>query len=291
MILEDLVALTRRQQIPIRDDERETLERDGPRALNYMMARGLRQMRLRFMRLLLTLLFLLFAHFALRWSGAGLLAFVLYGAALTVAVDVMRQLLAARWLFYSHSRAYRAQEALIVGRSVESGSTLRPPPRPRPQAVDTLMIAAVVSAIGIPLLAFGLNKLGWVTRDTIFANRLLPLSMLALGGWQLLRGLQGIRFVRQSTVGSRDLFVDSDDALDTYALIFLLTLLLAAFGQGALAWVGILAVGIRLLWLTDAWRRQRRDVGLLQRHVYRIHPHAPGALPQTDGDDALDDSV
>lgn len=291
MILEDLVALTRRQLVPIREDELETLERDGPRALNYTMSRGLRRTRNRVLALALTLLFLLFAWFALRWSGAGLLAFVLYSAVLTVVIDIMRQLLAARWLFYSHSRAYRAQEVLTVGRCVENGGSLRPLPPPRPQAVDTLVIAAICTLIGVPLLAFGLNKLGWVTRDTLFANHYLPLSLLAMGAWRMGRGLQGIRFVRQSTVGSRDLFIDSDDALDVYALLLVLTLLLGMFGPGMLAAVALGVVLIRLLWQVRLWRQQRQDAALLQRRIYRIHPHAPGIRKDADGDSGLDDSV
>ena len=289
MILEDLVALTRRQLIPIREDELETLERDGPRALNYMMSRGLGRVRARAKALLRTLVFLVFASYLLRWSGAGLLAFVVYGAVLTVAVDVMRQWLAARWLFYSHSRAHRAEDVLVVGRCVESGSTRRPPPSPRRSVVMTLGPAIACTVIGLPLVWFTLRNLGWASWDTVFANFFLPLCMLFMGIWRLVRGFLAIQFAKGSSVGTRDLFLDSDDALDIYAIALLLGLLLGAFGAGAMAWVAYLVVIIRLAWLGMIWRQQRQSLALLQQRIRRTHPHAPGTVSDWSDEAATDD--
>lgn len=291
MILEDLVALTRRQQIPIRDDELETLERDGPRALNYMMSRGLRRLRLRAMALLRTLAFLAFASYLLRWSGPGLLAFVVYGAVLTVAVDVLRQLLAPRWLIYSQLRASRAEELLIVGSCVEGGSTHRPSPRKRRTVVVKLGSAIAATVIGLPLAWYALSRLGWASWDSVFANFFMPLCMLFMTAWRLGRGYMAIQFAKGASVGTRDLFLDSDDALDTYGLALLLALLLGLLGAGAMAWVAFLVVLIRLAWMGIVWQQQRQALTLLQRRIYRIHPNAAGSASQSDGDLASDDPL
>lgn len=289
MILEGLVALIRHQLIPIREDELETLERDGPRALNYTMSRGLKRTRDRAMALLRMLVFLAFASYMFQWSGAGLLAFVIYDAVLTVAVDAMRQWLAARWLSYSHSRAYRAEAVLIVGRCVESGSTRRLPPNPRRSLLMTLGLASACTVIGLPLVWFTLSTLGWASWDKVFANFFLPLCMLFMGIWRLGRGFMGIQFAKGSSVGTRDLFLDSDDALDVYGIALFLALLLGAFGADAMGWVAYLVVIIRLAWLGMVWRQQRQSLALLQQRIYRTHPHAPGTLSDTGNETVTDD--
>jgi hypothetical protein len=286
MILELLHSLYRRERVPIREDELEALDRDGARALNYLMSRGTRRLRERFLAIGRTLLFLALVSYMFKWSGAGLLAFVVYGAVLTVLTDGLRYGLAARWLFYSHSRAFRAGEVLTVAAEVENGSTSRPPPPLRPTQIMTLAISGTLTLVGLPLVWFTLNRLGWATWDSVFANFFLPLSMVFIGAWRLGRGLLGIQFAKGSTVGSRDLFLDSDDALDIYALALVLSLLLAPFGGSALVWVAYLVVLIRLAAVGLVWYRQRQALALLQRRIHRIHPHSSASKAGWDDEDA-----
>lgn len=292
MILEILTDRLRRQLVPIDDAELETLERDGPRALNYLMSRGNRRLRERALAVLRTLLFLAIAQYMFGWTGAGLLAFVVYGAVLTVLVDGMRFALARRWLSYSHSRAWRASEVLAVGRSVESGSSLRPAPTPKPQQLLTLAISGGCTLIGLPLVWLAMSRLGWASWDTVFANFFLPLCMLFIGAWRLARGFMGIHFAKGSTVGSRELLLDSDDALDIYALALVLALLLVLpFGEAALAWVAYLIVVVRLLVTAYRWWQQRQALVLLQRRVYRSHPDAPTARSDWDNDESASEQL
>jgi hypothetical protein len=289
MILDLLHSLYRRERVPITEDELKALDRDGARALNYLMSRGIRRLRERFLAIGRTLLFLVLVSYMFSWSGAGLLAFVVYGAVLTVLTDGLRYGLAARWLFYSHSRAYRAGEVLTVGAEVESGRSSRPPPPPRPSQILTLAISAACTLIALPLVWFTLNRLGWATWDNVFANFFLPLCMVFIGAWRLGRGLLGIQFAKGSTVGSRDLFLDSDDALDIYALALVLSLLLAPFGGSALVWVAYLVVLIRMAAVGLVWYRQRKAVALLQKRIHRIHPHSSASKSNWDDEDAAAD--
>jgi hypothetical protein len=284
MILEFISDLFRRDLVPIRADELEILDRDGPRALNYGMSRSLKRTRMRFFSILRTLLFLVWCGYMWRWSGVGMLAFVVYGAALTVLVDILRQFLAARWLFYSHSRANRAVEVIIVGSTVEGGRSMRPARPPRPPLLVTLTISSACTLIGLPLVWFTLNQLGLATWDTVFANFFMPLCMLVIGVWRVARGLLAIQFVKGSTVGSRDLLLDSDDALDIYALALVLGLLLAPLGATALA--AFLVVLVRLAFVAYLWQRQRQALALLQKRIYRQHPHAPGSKSHWNDDEA-----
>jgi hypothetical protein len=283
MILEFISDLFRRERVPIRADELEILDRDGPRALNYGMSRAIKRLRLRFFAILRTLLFLAWCWYMWSWSGIGLLTFVVYGAALTVLIDILRQFLAARWLSHSHSRANRAAEVLIVASNVEAGRSTRPARPLRPPVLVTLAVAGGCTLIGLPLVWFTLNQFGWATWDTVFANFFMPLCMLFIGVWRVGRGLLGIQFVKGSTVGSRDLLLDSDDALDIYALALVLALLLAPLGASALVWAAFLVVLARLAMVAYLWQRQRQALALLQKRMYRLHPHSRAS--QSDWDD------
>lgn len=290
MILGALSALFRREQIPIHENELETLERDGPRSVNYLLSRWLKRTRRRFLSVLGTLVFLLFGKFVLHWSGAGLLVFVVYGAALSVLIDALRYGLAARWVFYSHSRAYRTEEVMIICRSVESGSQRRPAPRPRPQVELTLLIAGLCSLVGLPIVGVTLYKLGWAGWDTIFGNWLLPLSMIVFGAWRIGRAVQEIRYARAATVGSRELCLDSDDALDTYVATLVLSLPFMALGSNGATWVAFLVVAVRLAWFAHLWWWQRQTLSILAARVRRTHPHARATPSEWDDGDGVDAS-
>lgn len=274
MILGALSTLFRRKLISLRDDELRTLDRDGPRALNFMMSRGLKRIRTRFWAALRTLLFLVFATYYFEWTGAGLLAWVIFGAVVTVVIDLMRQILAGRWMLYSHSRLYRAEEVLIVASSVESGRTSRPAPRPRPEVLVTLAISAACTLIGLPIIWVTLSRLGIANWDTVFANFFLPLCMIVVAAVRLVRGFLGIQFAKGATVGSRDLCLDSDDVLDTYVAALLLSLLLIPFGATGPMLVAYAVTIGRLAWFGYQWWEQRKIAAVLQRRVYRIHPNA-----------------
>jgi hypothetical protein len=107
--------------------------------------------------------------------------------------------------------------------------------------------------------------------------------MLFIGVWRVGRGLLGIQFVKGSTVGSRDLLLDSDDALDIYALALVLALLLAPLGASALVWAAFLVVLARLAMVAYLWQLQRQALALLQKRMYRLHPHSRAS--QSDWDD------
>ena len=141
----------------------------------------------------------------------------------------------------------------------------------------TLAISSACTLIGLPLVWLTLNQFGWATWDSVFLNFFMPLCMLFIGAWRIGRGLLGIQYAKGATVGSRDLLLDSDDALDVYALALVLGVLLAPFGGSALVWAAFLVVLVRLAFVAYIWQRQRQALALLQKRIYRQHPHAPGA--------------
>lgn len=285
MIFGALPAFLRREQVPIEAAELATLDREGARGYNYVTARGLRRARERMRSAAITLAFMLFCVVQLGWTGSGLLAFLLVQAAITVFIDALRMGLAQRWVFYSHSREFRAEEMLLVARGVEGSGTLRQAPRQRQQAKLNFFIAVGCTVIGLPLAWFTLARLGLASWDSVFANFFLPLALLVSGIWRIVRGIQGINYAKASTVGTRDVCLDSDDAVDVYALALLLGVLMSLGPQAALAAPFLIAI-IRLVHRIYIYRWQRESLQLLGRRVYRLHPDAPKGKSSWDDEAA-----
>lgn len=287
MILGDLPAFLRRDEVPIEAAELATLDREGARGYNYVTSRGLRRARERLRSVAISLAFMLFCVIELEWTGSGLLAFLLVHAAVTVFIDGLRMGLAQRWVFYSHAREYRAEEMLMVARGVERNSTLRRAPRPRQQARLSFFVAAGCTAIGLPLVWFTLAHLGWASWDSVFANFFLPLVLLVSGVWRIVRAVQGINYAKASTVGTRDVCLDSDDAVDIYALALLLGVLMSVGHYVAIAVPFLIAI-IRLAHRVYIYRWQRESLQLLGRRVYRLHPNAAKGKSSWD-EEAIDE--
>lgn len=273
MIPGDFIASLRRQQVPIEAAELQTLDRDGARCSNFVTARGIPRARARLRSGLLMLAFMVFCAYKLGWSGSGLLAFLLLSAAVTVFIDGLRMGMAQRWVYYSHLREFRAEEMLLVARNIERNRDTRPAPRSRQQWLMAFYVAAGCTAIGLPLTWFFLVQMAWANWNSVFANLFLPLFLLVSAVWRIVRAIQDIKFVKASTVGSRDLCLDSDDALDTYVLALLFAALLPLGPVAALS-MPFLVILVRVGYRAYLFQWQRQSLQLLGRRVYRLHPDA-----------------
>lgn len=274
MILGVLSLWTRRSRVPIAADESEALDRDGARALNWALSRGARRTRKRLLWHAALLALVGAAEAVLHWTPAGVLAFVLLTAAAGVVIDALRVGFAHRWLVHAHGREYRAEQILQVALASEAGAVTRGAPGVRPQVLPTFTIAALLTAIGLPLAWFGFARLGWVGWGALFSNTFLPLLVIASSAIRLVLAAQEVRLARTVTVGSRELHLESDDALDAYAIAIVLAppaLLVGA--KGALL-IAFAIVAARAAWWAWRWWWLRRACGVLAERVYRTHPEA-----------------
>ena len=226
MILGALSLLQRRTARPIRPEEVAAFDRDGARALNYVLSRGIRRARRRVAFHARTLAMLAFGVYMFMWTPVGLLAWVVLSAAFSVVLDGWRFAMASKWVVHTHNRDFRAEEVVITGAALESGDSDRPATRTRPQPGLTLAVAGACTLVGLPILWFTLASFDWVGWNQVFANTLMPLCMIFAAGGRTLVAWMGITQARSATVGSRELFLDSDDALDAYVLALLLSPLL-----------------------------------------------------------------
>ena len=276
MILGALSLLTPRAERPIRPDEIASVDRDGARALNYALSRGIRRARRRVAFQARTLAMLAFGGIILMWSPVGLLAWVVSSAALSVLLDGMRYAMAAKWVVHTHGREFRAEEILVTGAALERGLAQRPGSRWRPQVVLTLAVAGACVLLGLPALWLAFGSLGWVSWGQVFANTFMPLFMIFAFGGRTLLAWQSIVQARAATVGSRELFLDSDDTLDAFALTLLLAPLLLLGGPAGHA-VAYLVVLLRMAWWGWRWWSLRQMAALVARRVYRTNPNAPAS--------------
>ena len=284
MILGALSLLQRRAPRPIKPEEADAFNRDGARALNYALSRGMRRARKRLAFLGRTLALLAVGAYMFRWSPAGLLAWIVLSAAVSVVLDGLRYAMASKWVVHTHDREFRAEEIVVTGCALERGDELRPASRPRPRVMLTLAVALGLTLIGLPLLWLILDSLGWASWNQVFANTFMPLFMLFAFGGRTLIALQGISQARAATVGSRELFLDSDDSLDAFALALLLSPLLLLGGTAAHA-VAFLVVLLRMAWWAWRWWWLRQSAALVAKRVYRTNPNAPASRSADWGDE------
>lgn len=274
MILGALSLLIPRTQRPIKPEEIANFERDGARALNYALSRGMRRARRRLAFLARTLAMLAFGSYILMWSPVGLIAWVVSSAAFSVLLDGLRYAMAAKWVVHTHGRDYRTEEILVSGAALERGSSLRAATRLQPRVLLTLAISGSCVLLGLPLLWLILGSFGWVSWGQVFANTFMPLFMMFAFGGRALIAWQGISQARAATVGSRELFLESDDALDAFALTLLLSPLLLV-GDTAGRAVAFLVILLRMAWWAWRWWWLRQSAALVARRVYRSNPNAP----------------
>lgn len=271
MLLAALSIFQRPPRIPLSAEDLASLDREGARSLNNAMVRNLKRTREQCWSALLGLGFLATGALALKWSASGLLAFLAVSAAMTVLVDALRWRKARRWVSHSHQREHRTWELLALTWQVERGERMRLAPRPAPSERLTLRIAAACTLIGLPTAGVLLAAVGWTSVEQIWANRYLPLLTLAYVAWTMLQGLAGIRYVKGSNVGTRTLCLESDDALDIYALAAGFGLLMLPLGAaGAMALPFLIQLS-RLAWRGWRYWWLRQALQVLSRRVYQRH--------------------
>jgi hypothetical protein len=280
MLLGALSIFQKRPTLPITADDLLALDREGARSYNNVTVRTMARARSQLWAALFSLLFLIVSFWKLNWSAHGLLAFVLGSAAITVLLDGLRMAFAARWVGYSQMREYRTNDLLSLVRAVENGDTRRPALSALPQERLTVAIAIACTVIGLPIVGWLLSSIGWTSLDQVMTNRYLPLLFVMLAVWRLARGLRGIRYAKGSNVGARDLCLESDDALDTYALFLALGLLMLPLGSVGALILPFLVVLPCLAWRCYRYWWLRQSLQLLGRRVRRINVSLTPAHPK-----------
>ncbi|MGE4070567.1 MAG: hypothetical protein AB7E72_05275 [Lysobacterales bacterium] len=274
MLLAALSIFQRRPRIPLSAEDLAALDREGARSLNNAMVRSLRRTREQLWSVLFGLGFLTVGASTLKWSPSGLLAFVAVSAAMTVLMDALRWRRARRWVNHSHQREHRTWELLLLAWQVERGQSMRLAPISAPSERRTLLIAAACTLLGLPTAGLLLVAMGWTSLEQIWANRYLPLLTMGYLAWMLVRSLMDIHYVKGSTVGTRTLCLESEDALDVYALAAGFGLLMLPLGAAGAMALPFLIQLTRLVW--RAWRYWwlRQALQLLSRRIYQRHPES-----------------
>ena len=236
-------------------DSVDALRSTALRARTFMRAHGQRRYRRRIAENLGTWAWLAFGAYMLAWTPAGMLAFLLFNALISILQDGLRLLLYPKLLSTSHRREERALEALTVVEAVQAGHRERPARRLSPGIWMSVTAAVGAALIAVPLVLFVAQWQAW---GHPLQNTLLPFFMLASGiGRAMAIGYEHFK-VKRSLPGVDVVFVRSDDALDILVLAAVLSLLALPLGAWG-AWLpvaGILAARMGH-WIHRAWWTQR----------------------------------
>jgi hypothetical protein len=268
---------------PLSEASTVALQQTGLRARSFARAQGQRRHRRRVIDSVGTWAWLSFGLFLLGWNPAGMLAFLLFNAMVSVAQDVIRVLLYPKLLSASHAREVRALEALTVAEAVRAGRSDRPARRPVPQVWATLAAAFGAALVAVPLVLHVAEWQGW---GNPLHNPLLPFLMLVSAGGRTLALAYEQFKVSRKLPGVDVVFVRSDDALDIFVLAAVLSLLALPLGAEG-AWLPVLGILVArtAFWAHRAWwteRAARRVKGVL---VHLGGDGADAAATTADADD------
>ncbi len=267
----------------------EALRSTALRARTFMRAHGQQRYRRRIAENLGTWSWLLFGAYMLSWTPAGLLAFLLFNALVSVLQDGLRLLLYPKLLSASHRREERALEALTVVSAVHAGSHERPARRLNPGTWMSVASAIGATLIALPMVHFAAQWQDW---GNPLQNTLLPFFMLVSGvGRAMAIGYEHFK-VKRNLPGVDVVFVRSDDALDILVLAAVLSLLALPLGAWG-AWLpvaGILAARMgywahRLWWTQRAARQVKPVLARLSGGQALAHPVAHEGEGDMDDED------
>jgi len=271
MMLGALSLLIRRKRVPIRNGELAVLGKELARVRNHVLSRGMERARAQIWVVVRSFLFLGFGLWV-GWTAAGVLLFLVFNAVLSVLIDGMRYGLASRWVHYSHAREHRVEEVLAICRTVEQGKTVRQAGRPKPELQPTLVLAGILALLVLPIVAISLSKLGMVEWRGVLANFFLPVLMMGVFVTRGLRALLWVTTAKTGTIGSRDVFLESDDSIDVIAGVLALSWLFLLFGEEAALAIFVLVCCTRLAFRIYRWWWLRTSLDLLSKRQLRLHP-------------------
>lgn len=265
MILGVFSLLQRRPAVAITPAERETLERDGARALNWARSRGARRIRRRLLWHAAIFAICLGGVVRLQWSPSSVLAFVLLNALVGLLIDFVRVFLVQRSLEYSHGREYRAEQILEVA-AARGGQRFSP--RPRPRVLPSFALSVLAVAITWLAMLY-LHRLGW---RAAFGSPLLPVTLFVASTLRVILAVQEIRLARLLTVGSRETYLEADDTISAHVPALAVAILAWPMGELASLVGALLVAAAPAAYWAARWWWLRQSSAALYRHVRQSHP-------------------
>jgi len=267
MILGSLPIFRKRDLKPA-NELQPNFDVDVARTLNHLLERGIARARRQVISSLVGLLGIAIA-IRLGWTPTGILAFLVYSTALTVFIDVGRTALSWRRIRYSHARAIRVDDVLDRCRAAVHGMHWHRTQAWRPPPLVILGVALGMTVVVLPAVIIVLKKLDWITWNAVFGNIFLPFLILAVGFWRVVRSAFENFRARAAPLGYYDVLLESDDAVDVYLGIFLLSWSLLLFGTGAPLFIVVFIVLARLGFRAYYWWSLRQILPILSIHVQR----------------------
>lgn len=290
MKLGALSVMFRGASMPVDAAALAKVDGEGPRRFNYAVTSGLAREGARVRSALVHLLLLGFCAFELNGSGPSLVAFLIAGAATTVALDWIRLFTAEPWVKRSLRREHRVEQLLTLTRAVERGEPFAPDPGTA-QSKSAAVLALAVTGVGVPLFWYAMVAIGWVRWKSLLLDSSVLALITAVVVWRIIRGILAIRAAKRLPVGDIDVFLDAEDVLETYALMVLLTVALMPLGKNALVTMPFLVISVRLLYRLYQYGSYRLKLRILERRLKRPGANLPdGALEELNDDEFGDTS-
>ena len=260
--------------VKITPQDIDKVRRRGPAALAYYREIGLAEVRARATALTVAGAMPIFGALALGWSPASMMVFMIFDAAVTLALDWVRLPLARRWMEASHARDGEAGEIVGIVDGLEDGTGMRTPRAGTLGPLGVMAMGLVVSVFMVPATAAAIEPIGLSSLQTVLAEPWFLHLLAGDAALRLLNALSGVWRARSRPPGEVMIAAESGNVVMFYLGLLVLVWLPLSFGRAGL-WMLFAAIylfrigfGLFSLW----W--MPRAVAALQRRLesgdYRV---------------------
>ncbi|MBK8067243.1 MAG: hypothetical protein IPK27_06355 [Rhodanobacteraceae bacterium] len=253
--------------VKITPQDIDKVRRRGPAALAYYREIGLAEVRARATALTVAGAMPIFGALALGWSPASMMVFMIFDAAVTLALDWVRLPLARRWMEASHARDGEAGEIVGIVDGLEDGTGMRTPRAGTLGPLGVMGMGLVVSVFMVPATAAAIEPIGLSSLAAVLAEPWFLHLLAGDAALRLLNALHGVWRARSRPPGEVMIVAESGNVVMFYLGLLVLVWLPLSFGHAGLlmlfAAIYLFRIGFGLfsLW----W--MPRAVAALQRRL------------------------
>lgn len=260
-------AKARSGSVKISEADIERAKREGPDAVEYYRATGLREARSRSFNIALSGGVSIFGLIFLGWSPLAMLVFIVVDAVITVLADLVRYPFTKAWMKESHARDHKAGRILLIVAGLDDGTAEKPDNGPAPNPGMILFFGVACTVFLLPVIGAATEKIGISALRQVIVEPGFPWIVGVDAVWRLGHALVDVFRVRHTKPGESVLFLECGGVAVLYAGLLVLVWLPMNWGEGGLLAMFFILYIFRLAFGIFAYIWTPRAVASLERRV------------------------
>ncbi len=253
--------------VKITSQDLDKVRRRGPAALAYYQDVGLAEARSRATALTVAGALPVAGWLVLGWSPASMMVFMIFDAAMTLALDWIRLPLARRWMEASHARDGEAGEIIGIVDGLEDGTGMRTARAGTLGPLGVMLLGLVVSVFMVPAIAAAIEPIGLSSLEAVLAEPWFLHLLAGDAALRLLGALVGVWQARSQPPGEVMIAAESGNVVMFYIGMLVLVWLPLSFGRTGLLMLFAVLYLVRIAFGLFALWWMPRAVAALKRRL------------------------